>query len=58
LELEQDKPFMLVSVVDGEGTIITEEGEWSIRKGDHFILPYQLRAFQINGNVQMIVSHP
>jgi mannose-6-phosphate isomerase len=58
LELEQDKPFMLVSVIDGEGTIVTEEGEWEIRKGDHFILPYQLGTFQINGNVQMIVSHP
>ncbi|RAK20386.1 mannose-6-phosphate isomerase type 1 [Anoxybacillus vitaminiphilus] len=58
LELEQDKPFMLVSVIDGEGTIGTEEGEWEIRKGDHFILPYQLGTFRINGNVQMIVSHP
>jgi mannose-6-phosphate isomerase len=58
LELEQDKPFMLVSVIDGEGTIGTEEGDWSIRKGDHFILPYQLGTFQIKGNMQMIVSHP
>ncbi|GMB09379.1 mannose-6-phosphate isomerase, class I [Thermolongibacillus altinsuensis] len=58
LELEQDKPFMLVSVIDGEGTIITEEGEWKIRKGDHLILPYQLGTFQVKGTAQMIVSHP
>jgi mannose-6-phosphate isomerase len=58
LELEQDQPFMLVSVIDGEGTIITEEGEWKIRKGDHLILPYQLGTFQVKGTAQMIVSHP
>jgi mannose-6-phosphate isomerase len=49
---------MLVSVIDGEGTLATEEGEWPIRKGDHFILPYQLGTFQIKGNMQLIVSHP
>lgn len=58
LELEQDKPFMLVSVIAGEGTIATEEGEWEIWKGNHFILPYQFGTFQVKGNVQMIVSHP
>jgi mannose-6-phosphate isomerase len=58
LELEQDKPFMHVSVIAGEGMIKTEEGKREICKGDHFILPYQLGTFQINGNVQMIVLHP
>jgi mannose-6-phosphate isomerase len=51
LELEQDKPFMLVSVIVEEETIGGgRRGECSIRKEGHFILG----TFQIKG----VVSHP
>lgn len=54
----QLKKFQLVSVLDGEGKLKTEEGTYAIQKGDHFILPSTLDDFQIEGNVNMIVSQP
>lgn len=58
LDLMQDKHFILASVISGEGLIRTKEGEFSIRKGDHFILPNAVESFTIEGNVQLITSHP
>ena len=44
--------FLLVSVIDGEGTI---DGN-TIKKGSHFILPYEYGRFQMEGNVELIAS--
>ncbi|PFR30834.1 mannose-6-phosphate isomerase, class I [Bacillus cereus] len=55
---QQDKPFQLVSVIEGDAVITTVEGEFPVKKGDHFILPAQLQNFVIKGNVICIVSHP
>ena len=55
---QQDQPYMLASVIEGEGTIITQEGTFDLRKGDHFILPNNLEELEITGNIQLIVSHP
>ncbi|WP_034671467.1 mannose-6-phosphate isomerase, class I [Ectobacillus panaciterrae] len=55
---QQDKCFQLASVIEGEGIIVTVEGEFPLRKGDHFILPNTLEDFIIRGNVTLIVSHP
>lgn len=58
LEMVQDKPFMLVSVLEGTGEMETKEETLTISKGDHFILPYQMGHFKITGEVTCIVSHP
>jgi mannose-6-phosphate isomerase len=58
LEQNQNQPFMLVSVIDGEGMLETAKDKWPVKKGDHFIFPYQFGSFNIRGNVEMIVSHP
>jgi mannose-6-phosphate isomerase len=58
LEMSQDKHFMLVSVLDGEGTLTVNAEKYSIQKGQHFILPHGMSDFTIEGTVQMIVSHP
>ncbi|MCP8967849.1 mannose-6-phosphate isomerase, class I [Ectobacillus ponti] len=55
---KQDKPFQLVSVIEGTGMFKTAGGEFSIQKGGHFILPYDMGEFIIEGAVQLIVSHP
>jgi mannose-6-phosphate isomerase len=57
LEMSQNESFQLVSVLDGAGTIKTEEGSFDIRKGDHFILPFEMGTFQIAGELTCIVSH-
>jgi mannose-6-phosphate isomerase class I len=51
--LVQDKPFMNVSIISGEGTI----DENKIRKGEHFILPNGYREFKLSGSMEFIISH-
>ncbi len=49
----QDKPFLNMSVVEGEGTINGEP----ISKGMHFILPYGYGKYTIKGNLSIIQSY-
>lgn len=55
---QQNQPFQLASVIEGEGILRTTNGEFSIEKGDHFILPVGIENFVITGKVTLIVSHP
>ncbi|PFH74656.1 mannose-6-phosphate isomerase, class I [Bacillus thuringiensis] len=55
---QQNQPFQLASVIEGEAILRTLSGEFSIKKGDHFILPAGIVSFVIKGNVTLIVSHP
>lgn len=54
---QQNKDFQLVSIIDGEAILTTIEGEFFIKKGDHFILPAKMGNFVIKGNAIAIVSH-
>lgn len=58
LDLTQDKHFFLCSVIQGNGLIRTEEGNFKVENGDHFILPFGMGSFTIDGNVQIIAAHP
>ncbi|MED3941491.1 mannose-6-phosphate isomerase, class I [Priestia megaterium] len=58
MELMQDAHFLLASVIEGEGTLCTQDGEYALQKGDHFILPHDLDSFKIKGTLQLISSHP
>ncbi|WP_417898776.1 mannose-6-phosphate isomerase, class I [Bacillus haimaensis] len=51
-------PFLIASVIDGEGQLETAEGTFKLRKGDHFILPHGLGEFTLKGNISLISSHP
>lgn len=53
----QEKPFMLVSVLDGEGTLRHGSGEYPIKKGIHFILPAEFGKFTLEGKLELMVSH-
>lgn len=48
----QDYSFMNMSVIAGEGKI---NGQ-SIKKGDHFVLPYDFGEIKLKGNMQLIAS--
>lgn len=54
---QQREIFQLVSVIEGEGELVTIDGAFSIKKGDHFILPITIENFIIKGNITAIVSH-
>ncbi|MBZ5749050.1 mannose-6-phosphate isomerase, class I [Metabacillus rhizolycopersici] len=58
LEMTQDKPFMLVSVIEGTGELTVNDESYLINKGEHFILPSSMGDFVVDGNMQLIVSHP
>lgn len=58
LEMTQDQPFMLVSVIDGDCILTVNGIKHTIEKGQHFILPYNMGDFVLEGNAQLITSHP
>ncbi len=51
-KLNQNKPFMNVSVIEGEGLV---NGQL-IKKGDHFILPNGIGDVDLMGEMTLIVS--
>lgn len=51
--LSQDHPFLIVDVLEGEGTA---DGI-PVKKGDHFILPFGYGICLLKGNISLITSH-
>lgn len=56
VSLTQQNPFLLVSVIDGNGAIMCQGEEYSFEKGDHFILPNELREYKLVGNAEFIIA--
>ncbi|BBD23173.1 mannose-6-phosphate isomerase, class I [Streptococcus constellatus] len=57
--IEKTAPYLLVSVLAGQGMLTVDEKAYPIAKGDHFILPSDLEAWTFEGqDLEMIVSHP
>ena len=53
VSISQDFPFLIVDVLDGEGTA---DGI-PLKKGDHFILPFQYGPCKVEGTLSLITSH-
>lgn len=53
----QDTPFTIFSVLDGNGKMVCSNNEYILNKGDNFILPSSNNTFEIDGNMEMIYSH-
>ncbi|XQY91477.1 mannose-6-phosphate isomerase, class I [Metabacillus sp. HB246100] len=51
-------PFLLCSVISGQGVVKTNGETLSIKKGDHFILTANAEQLTIEGTIELIVSHP
>lgn len=52
-----NKPFVLMSVIEGEGSIKdANDNDIPLKKGDHFLLPYKYGAVTIEGNITIIAS--
>ncbi|GAD35827.1 mannose-6-phosphate isomerase, class I [Streptococcus anginosus] len=57
--LEKTAPYLLVSVLAGQGMLTVDGETYPIAKGDHFILPSDVEEWTFEGkNLEMIVSHP
>lgn len=50
--LEQKYPFLLVSVLEGGGYA----DRYPLKKGDHFIVPYQYGSLEFKGQMSLIIS--
>ncbi|MFC0024038.1 mannose-6-phosphate isomerase, class I [Neobacillus cucumis] len=50
--------YVLFSVIKGEGQLSHNGESYALTKGTHFILPVGLGGFTIDGECQLIVSHP
>ena len=52
-------PYTLVSVLEGNGFLNLADGaSYEINKGTHFILPNDIKAWEIDGHLQIIASTP
>lgn len=52
MAFEQSFPFLLMSVVEGSGSV----NGFALQKGAHFILPYELGAVNMAGEMTIIAS--
>ena len=52
LELTNDKPFLVISVLEGSGLF---NGE-AVTKGDHFIVPASMTNLSMTGNMSLMVG--
>ena len=57
-DFEKTADYGLFSVLDGQGSLLVDGQEYPIAKGSHFILPSDVQAWEIQGELELIVSHP
>ena len=51
--LEQRWPFMCLSVIDGEGTVCGDP----VHKGSHLLAPSTVTSIDLEGKMELIISH-
>ncbi|WP_208025314.1 hypothetical protein [Bacillus salipaludis] len=49
--------YLLLSVINGEGTLIHNGEKYPLNKGTHFIVPVGFGEFELEGQCELIVSH-
>lgn len=54
----QNHPYLLVSIIDGKGSIKSDEKEWKLKMGDNFIIPNQMKKFTFTGKMRIVMSAP
>ncbi|WP_042222144.1 mannose-6-phosphate isomerase, class I [Oceanobacillus manasiensis] len=54
---EMDADFLQCSVIKGTADISIQGETFSVKNGDHFILPHSVKEYVIAGNAEWIVSH-
>lgn len=58
VEMKQTAPYFLVSVLEGQGRLAVGSEAYDVKKGMHFILPNDVKAWTFEGQLEMIVSYP
>ncbi|GAA0315803.1 mannose-6-phosphate isomerase, class I [Bacillus carboniphilus] len=55
---DQEQPYLLASVIDGEGKVTVDGKTFEVKSGTHFIVPATVSTFSVEGQMKLIVSHP
>lgn len=58
LHFDQDQHYTLVSILEGEGELIVDGQKFTLKKGEHFILPSPVSKWSVKGNLTAIASNP
>ena len=58
VDFTQTVPYLLLSVLSGQGQLTVDGRVYDLKKGDHFILPNDVKERSFDGQLEMIVSHP
>ncbi|MCR1898412.1 mannose-6-phosphate isomerase, class I [Irregularibacter muris] len=56
-DVENNTPFTLCSIIQGEGKIKIGEEEYHVTKGDHFMITSEVKKYNLQGNFAMVISH-
>lgn len=56
--LTQTNKYTLVSVIDGQGSLTVGDENWSLTKGQNFILPATVKEWTVTGDLDIIASTP
>ncbi|MCZ2767000.1 mannose-6-phosphate isomerase, class I, partial [Lacticaseibacillus paracasei] len=57
VDMKQAAPYLLVSVLKGQGKLYVDQKAYELEKGMHFILPNDVKSWSFDGHLEMIVSH-
>ena len=58
VDFKRTAPYLLLSVLEGQGQLLIEGTSYPIKKGNHFILPNDVNSWELTGELTLIVSHP
>ena len=58
VDFTQTVPYLLLSALSGQGQLTVDGRVYDLKKGDHFILPNDVKEWSFDGQLEMIVSHP
>ena len=51
-------PFLLVTIINGSGTIECENKTFNLSIGTNMIIPNNIKEFKFSGNMKMVISAP
>lgn len=57
VSMKQTAPYLLVSVIEGQGSITLADTSYPLQKGSHFILPADVTQWTLTGQMELIASH-
>lgn len=58
VDFKRTAPYLLLSVLEGQGQLVIEGTSYPIKKGNHFILPNDVNSWELTGELTLVVSHP